>query len=176
MEVKYPGIFTTHDAGEKEWWDFAVEPYHNNNYAMRILAADEACCDGANTNRTFLEKAKQMIQRFTFILDIECLEHSLDKMAGILGFDLLHYGKSEDSFHDHTPAIEKIPYPFIVDYLVEKNKLDTELYEWAKQFALVNCSEVYAAEAAAAAAASDAPSADASSADASSANSSNGSS
>jgi len=40
----------------------------------------------------------------------------------------------------HQSAKERIPYPEVYEYLLEKNRLDIELYEWSKTLALVNCS------------------------------------
>lgn len=147
MQQMYPGIFVHDNATITEWWDFARNPTHTNNFALRVLSANHSCCSGETTDRSFLEQAKEQIRRFTFVLDIDCLEHGLEKIAEQLEFELHHWDQSEDKNHDHSPVKDRIPFPDVYEFLQKRNKLDIELYEWAKERALVDCKAVYADEA-----------------------------
>lgn len=143
MAKKYPLIWGGgHNASLDEWWRFArEEKEHNNNYALRILSSDRGCCEGSETKPRYLEKAKKLVQRFTFVLDLACLRESLEQLAALLGLELKH-GKSlyyaQKPSHK-TPLEERIPYPKVLQYLKKKNKLDIELYEWSRSLSLVDC-------------------------------------
>ena len=134
---KYPQIFLDNNGTEQDWWNFAKEK-RNDNFVLHALS-DATCCAGPNTDRKYLEMAKDLVQRFTFVLDIGCLDRGLEKVADILGFEVEHH---TDVAHQHTPLEERIPFPGVLSYLKEKNKLDIELHEWAKSIALVDCDEV----------------------------------
>ena len=124
----------------------------NDNYALRILS-DVTCCDGNSTDTKYLEMAKELVSRFTFVLDIACLGDGLDKLAEILGFPVSNSLKTPDKGHVHPPVDERFPFPRTYEYLKERLKLDIELYEWAKSIALVDCDVVQKEEEKAAAAA-----------------------
>ncbi|CAB9523259.1 expressed unknown protein [Seminavis robusta] len=152
MAKKYPGIWEPrkYNASIEEYWEFAHEEYHNNNYALRILS-DIGCCNGSDTNIKYLEEAKEVVKRFTFVVDQDCLSESLEKVAEILGIENAHNPKSKQLHRSHKPLEERIPYPEVLDYLKDKNKLDIELYEWSKERSVVNCRALEADRAAAAA-------------------------
>ncbi|CAB9503299.1 expressed unknown protein [Seminavis robusta] len=143
ITTKYPSIFTHHNATEQEWWQFAHEPTHNNNYALRILS-DATCCNGSHTSHDYVEAAQALVRRFTFVVDLQCLREGLEFIVvEQLGMDT---NKFQWNFvHDTQPEPsleELIPYPAVLDYLREKNKMDIELYEWSKTFSVVNCQEL----------------------------------
>lgn len=61
------------------WWQYANSKCADN-YALRILTSnDTSCCDEDS-----LQSAKNMLKRFTFILDQDCLDDSIDAMKEIL--------------------------------------------------------------------------------------------
>jgi hypothetical protein len=141
-------------ASRKEWMDYATTPHNNtNNFALGILAGAD-CCQGNATEVRHLVTAKQVLNRITFVLDIECLQAGLDEVAHLLGFEgtltmerRLHETqsavKSRDlKLHRRWPhPKERIP-PKIYDFLVERNRLDIELYEWSKEISLVRCADI----------------------------------
>jgi hypothetical protein len=135
FEKRYPG---TRDgtANETEWWRFAKDPW-NNNYALRILSDSPACCDDENTTVSDLESAQALLRRFTFVLDVHCLDANLQALAAILGIELKESGHKKNVHH--KPLSERIPYPAVYDYLAQRNRRDIELYEWSKGLSLVNC-------------------------------------
>jgi hypothetical protein len=140
---KYPGVLKeeTHvNATLQEWWDFAHEKQHTNNYALRVLAGN-GCCNGSDTKSFHLENAKQLLSRYTFILDMACFDQSMSAMADILGITITPQ-KAQRLHHTHKSPKERIPYPDVYDYLVERNKMDIALYEWTKTQALVKCDEL----------------------------------
>jgi cytoskeletal protein RodZ len=133
----FPNVYAG-NASRSEWWDFAKSP-RNDNYALRILAGN-GCCQGADTNRTHLETAKELIQRVSLVLDIACLSQGMEAVASLLNITLQPSRNSGG--HAHASARERIGHDDVYEYLVKKNQLDIELFEWSKQFALVNCSQV----------------------------------
>ncbi|CAB9512030.1 expressed unknown protein [Seminavis robusta] len=143
MMRKYPTIWDKAGVAKngtlEDFWQFAQEPVHNNNYALRILS-DSTCCNGSNTDVSYLEEAKEFVSRFTFVIDIACLGDSLQKLADVLGIELTQNTKSADSHHQHKTLEERIPYPKVLNYLKEKNKRDIELYEWSKTRSILECS------------------------------------
>lgn len=151
MSREYPNIFVYENATVDEWWKFAKSDY-TNNYALRILAGpdntrqyridkDKWCCNGTNTNLIHLDAAKALIRRFTFVLDIDCLKDGIDAVANILNITQLGKYRSGGTKHPNETIKERINNSDIYNYLYEKNKLDIELYEWAKRSrVLVKCS------------------------------------
>lgn len=154
MSTKYPMLFNglhgINDPAleEGQWWEFAHEKVHTNNFALRTLT-NKTCCNGADTPREYLDMAKELVQRFTFVIDIDCLQHSLEKVAEVLGFEPARQEFDMDEKFVKPPIQERIPYRDVYDFLVEKNQLDTELYEFAKGLAVLDCDAMYAQEAAA---------------------------
>lgn len=131
----FPGLLT--DNNKTIWWDFAAMDRITNNYALRVFAGG-GCCDGSTTQRRHLETAKSVLSRFTFILDIECLNEGMMELAKILEIPINKaiFKKAQK----HGPSRDRIPFEDVYDFLAQKNKLDIELYEWAKELSLVNCS------------------------------------
>jgi len=114
--------------GTKElWWKFANDYHLTDNFALRVLAG-EGCCNGSNTDRRHLETAKRLVRRFTFVLDVACLDASMDTMAQILNITARHKRSLVEKFsrktkkkqHDHRPPIERIPYPEVYEYLLDR--------------------------------------------------------
>jgi len=134
----FPGLKV--DGSEQLWWSYANYSANTDNYAMRILAGD-GCCSGEQTDRRHLATAKSLLHRFTFVLNIECLDEGLIGLSDILGIPL-QKDKLNKTKKIHPPPADRIPYREVYEYLAKKNKLDTELYEWARTRALVNCSQI----------------------------------
>jgi len=142
----YPSV-AKGNASKEEWMSFARDEILTNNYALHILAG-KGCCQGQDTDLRHLETAKSFLRRMTFVLDIACLDAGMNAIADILGFSLNTRRLDELSewrelkSHVHLPSSERIPYPEVYQYLLARNKLDIELYEWSKRLAVVNCSDI----------------------------------
>jgi hypothetical protein len=98
------------------------------------------------------ERAVEILNRFTIVLDIACLDDGFAALTDLLGLNKTTVdakrAKSSKrraaSSHEHsekkgTPK-ERIGYEDVYDYLVEKHKWDIELYEYSKTISLVDCS------------------------------------
>lgn len=133
----YPGI--PKNATEDVWWQFATEAYETDNFALRVLAGP-GCCDAENTDPMFLERAKDLVRRFTFVLDIDCLLDGLTAVADILGIQINEIYSEAYSPRVHPPIEKRIPFKEVYSYLLKRNHLDIALYEWSKSLSLVKCS------------------------------------
>ena len=119
----------------EEWWDYARH-FQTNNYALKAITSYEGCCDGENTPESFVDTAKSYLQRFTFVIDMNCFDASLKVLSSILGLnDTAKPGKH------HPTAKERINNDTLYDYLLRRNSKDIELYKWAKERSLVKCEE-----------------------------------
>lgn len=117
-----------------------------NNFAMRILTP-ERCCQGEHTDPKHLVHAKELVRRFTFVLDIACLNEGITAVAQALGMEPRQLPRALSLLEEralrykpHPPVSERIPYPEVYDFLVRRNRLDMELYEWGKEISFVRCS------------------------------------
>jgi hypothetical protein len=124
---------------EKGWWDYINGTDHCNNFFLRRLSdRPRKCCQGESTSRTHLEAAKRLLQRFTFVIDIACLDAGMEAMAWELGFDLPEIRPK--THLTNLPYPERVGFDDIYDFLLSENKLDIELYEWSKKkLGLVDC-------------------------------------
>jgi hypothetical protein len=159
QELGYQDMFAeTHKAGNysalnhTDWWRCArgevdhpkVIPTVADNYGLRILA-DGGCCQGADTDRKHLEYAKTLVDRMTVVLDVECLNDGITALANLTGIALDLVGnkqlatKMQSTKHVHASARERIGHDDVYEYLLEKNQLEIEFYEWAKTKSLVQC-------------------------------------
>lgn len=132
------------NASRDEWWEYAKDDWFTNNYALRVLAG-KGCCDGAQTDSKYLEKAKALANRFSIVLDIECLSEGIQAVANLVNISIAEKARHSNmkKEHHHAPSRERIGYDDVYDYLVAKNHLDIELYEYAKRRALVNCAKIH---------------------------------
>lgn len=145
VATAHPKVYNN-TATEDEWWAFAKDSTrnHTDNFALRILAG-RPCCNGKDTDRKFLEYAKALVSRFSFVLDINCLDESMTALSQLLGVSLPRKSTQEMELlrqrHEHPPLDRRIPFSNVYEYLLERNRLDIELYEWSKNISLVNCED-----------------------------------
>lgn len=126
-------------ATEEEWWDYANTTHGDtDNFALRTLAGKD-CCAGNHTEYRYLEYAKALVSRFSIVLDHACLDEGMEAFADLVGIKKLPRADNVDPPKKHPPNEQRIPYRNVYDFLVERNKLDLELYEWSKSISLVNC-------------------------------------
>jgi hypothetical protein len=134
--TKYPGVIQG-TANYSVLHKFAYSDY-TDNYALRVLAGN-GCCGGNHTDRKHLEAAKDLIRRFSVVIDIECLKETLELLA------TNEWNITLSTIRERRvkpPPREVIWDNEIYEYLREKNKLDVELYEWSKSLSYLDCSQV----------------------------------
>jgi hypothetical protein len=117
---------------------FAYSDY-TDNFALRVLTGN-GCCSGNHTDRKHLEAAKDLIRRFSVVIDIKCLTETLELLATNEWNITLR--RSIKKVRTKPPPREAIWDNEIYEYLREKNKLDVELYEWSKSLSYLDCSQV----------------------------------
>ena len=111
----------------------------DNNFALKVLAGPK-CCQGNHTDPIHLENAKALITRFTFVLDVACLDAGMQSLADELDMGItIVEDQRHAAQHVHPDPRDRIPYPAVYDFLVERNRLDIELYQWSKTISLVDC-------------------------------------
>eukprot|EP01083_Nonionella_stella_P073928 200229_1 len=121
---------------EQTMWEYVKTSWSANNYALNILA------DNDHSEKGF-EKAKRLLNRFTYILDMACLDENLIELSTRLNWT--HNLRFRDhSFHkisrSRVPAArERIGDDEIWRYLLKQNKYDIMLYEWLKTKSLIKC-------------------------------------
>ena len=131
----------------EQWWEFARNDRVTNNYALRVLAGD-GCCAGEDTSIRHYRAAQKVVERFTFVLDIACLDEGLVALADVLGLalDPHQQRKSERKKRkaERGTARERIGHDNedVYDFLVRRNHYDIQLYEWSKTRSLVDCSSL----------------------------------
>jgi len=134
------------------WWDYAngtsvMSTRNSNNFALRILSDPEKCCEGKNTDRKYLNQAQSFLEKFTIILDQPCLNDGMEALGQMLNLTL-SWKKNRKRDPTVAGAVDssrpssyrdRIGFDDVYEFLIEKNKLDIELYEWAKERSLVRC-------------------------------------
>jgi hypothetical protein len=128
-----------------DWWDYAnATDGLTDNFMLRVLSNSSDCCQGSATPPQRLHEAIDLVSRFTFILDVECLDEGMEVLAKVLGIDLGDSIRANsDIYHsDHPPLESRFPFPAVYEFLRERNNLDIELYEWTRERSLVNCEAV----------------------------------
>merc|ERR1740139_2075808 len=60
------------ERNQSAWWEY-VQKSQTDNFALHKLTP-KGCPSGENTPLACLEAAKDVVKRFTFILDIACLD------------------------------------------------------------------------------------------------------
>ena len=118
-----------------EWWEYANSDCADN-YALRILAPEGDCCTEDDLSAT-----KALLKRYTFIIDQDCLDESLEALEDKLN---LTSPPDVDSFQHlhkvHASARERIGNETLWQFLNQKFQYDIALYEWSKKHSIVKCS------------------------------------
>ena len=115
-----------------------------DNYALRVLANDRYCVNGTHTSEACLEGAKDLLRRFTFVLDQSCLADSLKVVGEQLNLTIK---ASESKFHHRHADIRagdiraRIGNDTLLEFLQDRFRRDIELYEWSKKLAVLQCEE-----------------------------------
>lgn len=135
---RYPGLLAGNGTLD-QWWAYATDSTrrNTNNYALGILS-ERGCCDGGETDPKYLEQAKALLRRFTVVLDQDCLDEGLDAFARLANLTV-EAGRRRRGKTPPPPARDRIGHDDVYEFLLEKNRLDIELYEWSKSLSLVKC-------------------------------------
>jgi hypothetical protein len=126
----------------EDWWDYAnATDGLTDNFMLRVLSNSSDCCQGSATPPQRLQEAMDLLSRFTFILNVDCLDEGMEALASVLGIDGGNSIRTNsDMFHNQHPPLEsRFPFPPVYDFLRERNNLDIKLYEWTRERSLVNC-------------------------------------
>ena len=117
-----------------KWWDYANSDCADN-FALKILSPYPTCCSGSHTDPKHLDGAKQLLRRFTFIIDQECLNESM--IAKVL--NITNYSPSTIDRHHkiHLSARERINNDTLFEFLNHRFQQDINLYKWSKRQSIV---------------------------------------
>jgi hypothetical protein len=124
---------------QRLYWEYANDNCADN-YALRVLA-EKPRCDASSMEECF-QSAKSLLERFTFVLDEECLDESMEAMGNQLGLQITADGFESRKHHYHATARERINNETLYEFLMEKFHYDVALYEWSKNMSVVRCSDL----------------------------------
>jgi hypothetical protein len=124
-----------------QYWQYAND-WCADNFALRVFTGSPGCCNGAETNITYLEQAKQQLDRFTIVIDQTCETESIVAMSNLLHLNLTVEDtlNREHMIMVHPPVRDRLGNDTLYEYLLAKFKLDIELYEYAKSKSILDCS------------------------------------
>ena len=142
---KHPDTGITPETAVQPTGDSGVD-WNFDNYALRMLAGWNRMEPPRKITREHFIAAKATLDRFSVVLDQECLAAGIAKLSGLLGVHD-HYhpapigGDVKETIKDRpsTPPRELCGDDTTYHALVEMNTLGIELYEYAKSISLVSC-------------------------------------
>jgi len=120
---------------QSAWWEYAQLSLANN-FALHKLSPKRCVQSGKDTPLECLEAAQDLVKRFTFVIDIACLDESMAVLADELGWTL----PPPKPHKTHPSSAERLGNETLHEWLRQRNRRDIELYEWAKDRAVLNCS------------------------------------
>ena len=99
------------------------------------------CEHGEDTSLACLESAKELLSRFTFILDKSCLAGSMVALGIALNLNITTSSFESRSQHKlHALSLrERFGNDTLYDYVKRRFRRDIELYEWSKVRSIVVC-------------------------------------
>eukprot|EP00450_Noctiluca_scintillans_P020764 CAMPEP_0194534382 /NCGR_PEP_ID=MMETSP0253-20130528/72569_1 /TAXON_ID=2966 /ORGANISM="Noctiluca scintillans" /LENGTH=311 /DNA_ID=CAMNT_0039380039 /DNA_START=138 /DNA_END=1070 /DNA_ORIENTATION=- len=113
-----------------ELWKQFAESEHTNNFALnRILRTtreSHLCAEGEATPAECVEKAKALLNRFTFVLDQACFTQSLWVLSKELGLPPPKLRPAKI----HISARERINNTELYNFITRRMRRDIELYQW----------------------------------------------
>ena len=98
----------------------------------------------SNIDEKSFEHAKSVLDRFTVVLDIACLDDGMEALAGMIGLDYhpldnIDRRKANKRKSSQGTPKERIGHDDVYEYLREKNRWDIALYEYSKNISMVRC-------------------------------------
>ena len=132
---------TLEERTDDQWKAYSNSTY-TDNFALNRLTGG-SCVDGDRTPESCLDLGKELLSRFTFVLDQQCLSESMAAFAQVMNKPAPDQETSRTvqkvPKSAAATAQERIKSHEIYDYLVKRNTMDTALYEWSKSISLVRC-------------------------------------
>ena len=99
----------------------------------------QECVNGSGTSTSCLDSAKELLKRFTFILDQSCLAESMVALGKKLQLNVSASG-FEGTHRRHDKSIrDRFGNDTLYDYVRTRFQRDIELYEWSKRRSIVVC-------------------------------------
>ena len=177
LTKKYVG-YNSGGLSHSGWWDLASSRKESDNFFLRMLDGTEMMeleredsivseegfiyaednlptIDSLrpyfNLNETNYQNALGQLNRFTIVLDIECLDDGFVALTDLLGLNSTLVDNARARLNDirkkkgkdkRPSTRERIGYEDVYEYLLEKHEWDIKLYEYSKTISLVNCDEV----------------------------------
>lgn len=147
----YPG-YNNGTLSHEEWWNYAKneEIRNTDNFFLRLFGMQNIATNPFNMEsltKDDYENAVSIINQFTVVLDIQCLNEGMIELAKQLHLNITTIQaamtKKGNNHLEVSPTAdhrERIGYDDVYQYLANKNKWDIELYEYSKSISLVKCS------------------------------------
>ena len=149
------------------YWEYANSACADN-YALRVLANESVrvfcfvrrllgvscfpsylsiclhslsqnCANGEDTSISCLESAKTLLNRFTFILDKDCLADSMVALGNVLNLTITSSGFESSQHNKRDPLRDRFGNDTLYEYVKRRFRRDIELYEWSKKRSIVVC-------------------------------------
>ena len=127
----------------KLWQEYAKSSF-TNSYALRVFCNKPCMGEGEvfcpPLTEADLEYAKSWLRKVTVLVDQSCLATNLRSMFADIGWKTGEIRDSRGMLRSNETALrEIIANDTLYDQLVERNKYDIALYEWAKKMSYVQC-------------------------------------
>jgi hypothetical protein len=125
---------------QDSYWKYANSRCADN-YALRVVTNTSSCVNGANTSLACLEGAKDLLRRFTYIIDAECFDDSLKALIDELELNVTTIrdkGKHTNKYNEEHRR-QRIGNATLYKFLQDRFRRDIELYEWSKAQSIVKC-------------------------------------
>lgn len=122
-------------------WDQYAHSYFTDNFALRVFC-NKPCVDSCPAlTEADLEYAKSWLRQVTVLIDQDCLVANLQALFDNIGWVLGETSDSRGILRSNETALRAIVgNNTLYDELVERNKFDIALYQWAKNMSYVRCS------------------------------------
>lgn len=109
--------------------------------SIDVNLTHQDCVQGANTFISCLQSAKDLLSRFTFILDQSCLFDSMVGLGKVLNLKITKSGFESRPHHKHTSLRHRFGNDTLYEYVKTRFRRDIELYEWSKKHSIVVCND-----------------------------------
>ncbi len=100
------------------------------------------CAQGEDTPIACLESAKNLLNRFTFILDRSCLADSMVAMGDALNLTITKESFESGLHGKHASPRDRLGNDTLYEYVKRRFRRDIELYEWSKERSIVVCDDL----------------------------------
>ena len=111
----------------------------NRCVSFMHCSLNQKCVNGSDTSTSCLDSAKELLKRFTFIIDQSCLAESMVALGKKLQLNVSASG-FEGTHRRHDKSIrDRFGNDTLYDYVRTRFQRDIELYEWSKRRSIVVC-------------------------------------